>query len=174
MVCRQFLRGNHAQVGVNEEALPVPGKRGEKVIIQGGGPLPLVVKIIGGLSLPSQIVRVSVFLLGPGAFCLCEPDVFPDFFRVHGLIEISVDQQGLAQLTEAEAAAGPFQGAFARTVAVDDPFYPLGGDVLGVVHHFYQDESAVSAVGFVHVQHSVGGCAGPGEGVQDDGVFIIM
>ena len=114
-----------------------------------------------------QVVGIPVFLPVPGAFRLCEPDVFPDYFLVHGLVEIAVDQQRLAQFAEAEAASGPLYGGFSLAVAVDDPLYPLGGDALGVVHHFHQDESAVPAVGLVHVQHRVGRGAGPGEGVQN-------
>ena len=48
----------------------------------------------------------------------------------------------------------------------------LGGDGLGVVHHFDEDELAVAVVFFVEVENGVGRSAGTGKGVEDDGVFV--
>ena len=54
---------------------------------------------------------------------------------------------------------------FALTVAVNDPLDPFSGNGFGVVHHLYQNEFAVSAVGSVHVENGVGGSTGTSEGI---------
>ena len=48
---------------------------------------------------------------------------------------------------------------------------PLGGDAVGVVHHLNQDELAMSAIGFVHIQNGVGGGAGTGEGIKNQRIL---
>ena len=56
--------------------------------------------------------------------------------------------------------------------AFDDTANTLGGNFVGIVFTFHQDESTVAAVFLVMCQDCVCRCAGAGEGVEDDGVFI--
>ena len=65
-------------------------------------------------------------------------------------------------------AAGALHGVFALAIATDDPAHALGGDAVGVVHHFHQNEFAAAAVRLVHVQNRMSGGTGTGEGVKDD------
>lgn len=80
--------------------------------------------------------------------------------RAYFFVEVAVRQQKhRPQLIVAEIAAGAFHGFFVLAVAVNHPFNTLGGDAVGVVHHFNKDEFTVAAVGLVHIQHSMGSSA---------------
>ena len=116
----------------------------------------------------AHIIRLVLLRWFNGGFCLHEIDVLPDFLRAHVLIQIAVGQeQDRAEIVEGEVAASSLHGAFALTIAVNDPLDPFGGNGFGVVHHLHQNEFAVSAIGFVHVENGVGGGAGTGEGVKN-------
>lgn len=92
--------------------------------------------------------------------------------RAYFFVEVAVWQQKhRPQLIVAEIASSTFRGFFALAVAANYSFYTLGGDAVGVVHHFHQDEFAVAAVGLVHVQHSMGSSAGTGERIEN---YIII
>ena len=93
-------------------------------------------------------------------------NVFPDFLWGNGFIQAIAHKQRLAQIIEAETAARALHGVFPLTVATNHTPDPLGGDTVGVVHHFHEDKLAVSAVGFVHVQHCMGSGAGHGYGAE--------
>ena len=80
----------------------------------------------------------------------------------------------VAQRTIGETAAQPVFQVFVFGVrhALDDTADTLGGDFVGIVFTFHQDEFAVAAIFLVQSENGMGGRAGAGEGVEDDGVFI--
>ena len=55
-------------------------------------------------------------------------------------------------------------------IALDGAAHPFGGEAVGIVLAFHQDEAAAAVVAGVGFQHRVGGGAGAGEGVEDEGV----
>ena len=81
---------------------------------------------------------------------------------------------GTPDLEVAERAAKP--GLEGRILcgghALDDPPHPLRGDRIHVVLALDQHETAVAAVLPVQRQDRLGGSAGAGEGVEDDGVLV--
>ena len=139
-------------------------------MVQRSDTFPLIVEVVGGVAAQSHEVGLVRGLFGgQGLFGLHIIDVFPDFLRAHFFVEVAVRQQKhRPQLIVAEIAASAFHSFFALTVAANYSFYTLGGDTVGVVHHFYQDEFAVTAIGLVHVQNGVGGSARTGKGVKND------
>ena len=143
-------------------------------MIQRSDTFPLIVEVIGGVAAQAHEVGLVRGLFGgQGLFGLHIVDVFPDFLRAYFFVEVAVRQQKhRPQLIVAEIAAGAFHSFFALSVTVNHPFDTLGGDTVGVVHHLNKNELAVSAVGLVHVEYGVGGGAGTGEGVKDDGIFL--
>ena len=116
----------------------------------------------------TEVIGIATTGRGVGLLGFHEPDVFPDFLRGNGFIQAIAHQQWFAQVIEAEIAARPLHGVFPLSVATDHALDALGGDAVGVVHHFYEDKLAVSAVRLVHAEDSVGGSAGTGEGIEDD------
>ncbi len=108
-----------------------------------------------------------------GGAGLAVPDVPADLLQARLLVEVAVlVEEGGAKGVIVEGAAGAVHGSLALPVALHHPFHPLGRDGLGVLLHLHQDEPAVAAVLPVQVQHGVGGGAGAGERVEDDGIFI--
>ena len=121
----------------------------------------------------AHIIRLVLLRWFYRRFCLHEIDVLPDFLRAHILVQIAVGQeQDGAEIVEGEIAARTFLSIFALPVAVNDPLDPFSGNAFGVIHHLHQNEFAVSAVGFVHVENGVGGGARTGEGIENDGIWI--
>ena len=89
--------------------------------------------------------------------------------RAYFFVEAAVRQQKRRpRFVVAEITAGAFHRFFVLSIAVNYPFDTLSGDAFGVVHHFYQNEFSISAIGFVHVEYSVGGSAGTGKGVENN------
>ena len=84
----------------------------------------------------------------------------------------SGSRQNRPQLVVAEIAAGALHGFFALSIAVNHTLDTLGGNVVGVVHHFYQDEFTVAAVCLVHIEYSMGSGTGTGKRVEDDGIRV--
>ena len=157
----QGLLWDGAQVGIDGVALGFGLDGRQKGIVQRGDAFPLIVEVIGSVAAQAHEVRLVRGLFGgQGLFGLHIVDVFPDFLCPHLLVEVAVrPQKHGAQLIVAEIATGTFYGFFILAVAVNHPFDTLGGDAVGVVHHFHQDEFTVAAVGLVHIQHSMGGSA---------------
>ena len=116
----------------------------------------------------TEVIRIAATGRGVGLLRFHEPDIFPDFLRGNGFIQAIAHQQWFAQVIEAEIAARTLHGVLALAVATDHALHALGGDAVGVVHHLNEDELAVSAVSFIHVNDSMGGSAGTGEGVEDN------
>ena len=120
----------------------------------------------------AHVVGFVRFIRLNGGLRLHEIDVLPDFCRAHVLVQIAVGQeQNGAKVIKGEITACTLHSVFPFAVAVNDPLDPFGGNALSVVHHLYQDEFAVSAVGFIHVENRVGGGAGTGEGVEN---YIVI
>ena len=134
--------------------------------------LRLVVEVIACAVVLAEVIRIAAAGRGVGLLGFHEPDVFADFLRGNGFIQAIAHQQRFAQIVEAEIAARTFHGVLAFAIATDHALHALGGDAVSVVHHLDKDELAVSAVGFVHVEDSMGGGAGTGEGVEDNGIRI--
>ena len=168
----ELFRADGAAVGVDHGDLAPLPQAGQKLMVQHGDALGLVVEIVGGALVRAQIIGLLTLCRGIGQLGLGEPDILPNLLRAHRLVEVFANQQRLAQLIKAKAAAGALYRVFVLTVALDNPPNPLGGDGFGVVHHLHQNEFAVPTVGLVHVEDSVGGGAGTGEAVEDDGVFF--
>ena len=105
-------------------------------------------------------------------FCFGEIDIAADFVKRDVLVEILTVQKRFSQFVEREAAASAFDLLFAIAVAGDDTAYTFGSDGFSVIAHFDENEFPVAAVGFVHVEDGVGGGAGTGKAVENDGVFI--
>ena len=166
MLAQRLLRDG-AQVGIDGVALGLGLDGSQKVIVQRGDTLPLIVEVIGGVAAQAHEVGLVRGLFGgQGLFGLHIVDVFPDFLRAHFFIEVAVRQQKYwSQLIVAEITASAFHGFFALSIAVNYPFDTLSGDAFGVVHHFHKDKFAVAAVNLVHVKHRMGGSARTGEGV---------
>ena len=89
-----------------------------------------------------------------GCFRLHEPDVLPDFFGLYGFVQVFADEQRFPQLVVAETAAGARYGVLALAVALDHPLHPLGGDAIGVVHHFNENEMALFTIS-IQIQYSL-------------------
>lgn len=101
-----------------------------------------------------------------------EVNVFADFLDTDVLVEHIAAHKRLTEFVVAEAAARALDGLFALAVAVNHALDALGGDSVGVIAHFHKDESAVSAVRPVYVQHRVRRRARTGKGVENDGVRV--
>ena len=122
--------------------------------------------------MPAEVIRIAAAGRRVGLLGFHEPDVFPDFLRGNGFIQAIAHKQRFAQVIEAEIAARALHGVFPLAVALDYALDALGGDAVGVVHHLDKNELAVSAVRLVHVQDSMGGSAGTGEGIEDNRIGI--
>jgi len=121
----------------------------------------------------AHIIRFVRLIRLDGRFCLHEIDVLPDFLRAHILVQIAVGQeQDVAEIVEGEVAACTRYSVLPFSVAVNDPLDPFSGNAFGVIHHLHQNEFAVSAVGFVHVENGVSGGAGTSEGVKNYAIWI--
>ena len=89
-----------------------------------------------------------------------------------------VEERLLAHGTpELEIAEGAAEASFEGIVLggrnpCDDATDALGGDRIRVGLAFDEDEAAVAAVFSVLSEDGVGGGAGPGEGIEDDGVAV--
>ena len=59
------------------------------------------------------------------------------------------------------------------SVTVNNAPNTFGGYCVGIILHFYEDEPPVAAIGFIHVQNSMGSCARASKGVNDNRIFIF-
>ena len=173
MLAQGLLRDG-AQVGIDGVALGFGLDGSQKGMVQCGDAFPLIIEVIGGVAAQAHEVRLVLGLFGgQGLFGLHIVDVFPDFLRSHFLVEVAVRQQKhRPQLIVAEIAAGAFHGFFVLAIAVNHTLDTLGGNVVGVVHHFYQDEFAVTAICLVHIEYGMGSSTRTGERVENDRIGV--
>lgn len=165
----QFLVGNRAEVSVDEIALRAVFDRGEELMIERCQTLSLIVEVVVRPAAFAEVVGVLVVGFFKRRFRLHVPHIFLNLLRADFFVEIAVRQeQGRPQVVEREVAACALYGVLALAIAVDDAFYTLGGNVLGIFPHFNKDKFAGAAICLVHVQNSMGGRTGTGEGIEDN------
>jgi hypothetical protein len=105
-----------------------------------------------------------------------KPDELGQLRKGHVAANLAVGvEQGFGrEAAELEAAAQALYGvAFGVGVALGHAPDALAGDVVGdVCVHFNEDETALAAVFGVLLEHGMTGGAGPGEAVENEGVFV--
>ena len=111
-----------AAVGIDDDLAGFFGNGSQKPIVQHRDLLGFIVEIVTGVIVGTKIIAVIPVCRCIRSLRLREPDVFPDFFRSHILVEVFADQQRFPQIVKAETAAGALYCFLALAVAINDPF----------------------------------------------------
>lgn len=172
MVFLQLRFTEGTKVCVDHIGVGTGSDRVQEFPIQRGNCLLFIAEIVSAANVDAHKIRLVRARLRQRGLRIGKVHIFTDLVHAHILIEYITVQQRFAQVIKVEIAACTLHGVFALAVATNDTLDPLGGDAVGVVHHFDEDELAVSAIGFVHVENGMSGGAGTGEGVEDDRIRI--
>ena len=96
-------------------------------------------------------------------------DIFANLLLADVFVEVFLFvEHRLTQLVVIERSARTSCCVLTLAITTHDPTHPLGGNILGVIHHFHKYKFAVALVLFIQAQHRMGRSSRTGKGVEDD------